>query len=69
MGEQSAKHPRPGDDVIFNGSEHRGPHGMAEVTLSSITATQKAPRACRSSTRTTPRRHLDGSSATAPASI
>ena len=35
MGEQSAKHLRGKSmaDVIYNGSEHRGPHGMAEVTL------------------------------------
>ncbi|MFO0760877.1 MAG: chromosome segregation protein SMC [Byssovorax sp.] len=35
MGEQSAKHlrGRAMSDVIFNGSENRGPHGMAEVTL------------------------------------
>ncbi len=35
MGEQSAKHlrGRAMADVIFNGSEHRGPHGLAEVTL------------------------------------
>src|SRR5258708_6159741 len=35
MGEQSAKHlrGRAMADVIFNGSEHRGPHGMADVTL------------------------------------
>ena len=35
MGEQSAKHLRGGamDDVIFAGSESRGPMGMAEVTI------------------------------------
>src|SRR5438045_6710172 len=35
MGEQSAKHLRGGkmEDVIFNGSQSRGPMGMAEVTL------------------------------------
>jgi chromosome segregation protein len=35
MGEQSAKHLRGKhmDDVIFNGSEARGPHSFAEVTL------------------------------------
>src|SRR4029077_3073883 len=35
MREQSAKHRRGKtmEDRIFNGSETRGPHGMAEVTL------------------------------------
>jgi chromosome segregation protein len=35
MGEQSARHlrGRSMEDVIFNGSDSRGPHGLAEVTL------------------------------------
>jgi chromosome segregation protein len=35
MGEQSVKHlrGRSMEDVIFNGSESRGPHGLADVTI------------------------------------
>jgi len=35
MGEQNARHLRGKamEDIIFNGSETRGPHGMAELTL------------------------------------
>src|SRR5215216_2383936 len=45
MGEQSAKHlrGRSMSDVIFNGSESRGPHGMAEVTLLFDNAATEAP--------------------------
>ena len=45
MGEQSAKHLRGGQmqDVIFNGSESRGPLGMAEVTLTLENDGQNVP--------------------------
>lgn len=45
MGEQSAKHLRGKhmDDVIFNGSEVRGPHSFAEVTLTFDNNEGKAP--------------------------
>src|SRR4051812_27628023 len=45
MGEQSAKHLRGKhmDDVIFNGSEARGPHSFAEVTITFDNSDGAAP--------------------------
>ncbi len=45
MGEQSAKHLRGKhmDDVIFNGSEARGPHSFAEVTITFDNSAGLAP--------------------------
>ena len=58
MGEQSAKHlrGRSMSDVIFSGSASRGPHGMAEVTLTfdntDKVAAQSLPLEYRGSTAT-----------------
>ncbi len=47
MGEQSAKHlrGRAMTDVIFSGSGNRGPHGMAEVTLTFDNTDKEAAQA------------------------
>ncbi len=70
MGEQSAKHlrGRAMEDVIFNGSESRGPAGMAEVTLtfdnSDPVAASELPEEYRSFAEiaVTRRLHRDGTS-------
>ena len=53
MGEQSAKHLRGKamDDVIFAGSESRGPLGMCEVTLVFENDGQRAARVSRATRR------------------
>ena len=45
MGEQSAKHlrGRSMEDVIFSGSDQRGPHGFAEVALTFDNSEKTAP--------------------------
>jgi len=70
MGEQSAKHLRGKSmtDVIFAGSESRGPHGMAEVTLTfdntDAEAAQSLPLEYRdwADIAVTRRLHRDGTS-------
>lgn len=70
MGEQSAKHLRGKamEDVIFNGSESRGPHGFAEVTLTfdntdaQYTATLPPEYAAYSEIAVTRRLFRDGTS-------
>ena len=62
MGEQSAKHlrGRAMDDIIFAGSETRGPTGMAEVSLmfdASNLAPARTPTACRGREPRGDRRH------------
>ncbi len=66
MGEQSAKHLRGKsmEDVIFNGSESRGPHGFAEVTLTFDNTDGLTPVEYRDYTdiAVTRRLHRDGES-------
>ncbi len=61
MGEQSARNLRGKsmDDVIFNGSESRGPHGFAEVTLTFDNADGLAPPEYRDYAEIAVTRRLD----------
>jgi chromosome segregation protein len=61
MGEQSAKNlrGRAMDDVIFNGSESRGPHGFAEVTITFGNDDGLAPPEYRDYSEITVSRRLD----------
>ncbi|MEM9195587.1 MAG: chromosome segregation protein SMC, partial [Myxococcota bacterium] len=61
MGEQSAKHLRGKamDDVIFNGSESRGPHGFAEVSLTFDNTDGLTPPEYRDYAEITVSRRLD----------
>jgi chromosome segregation protein len=61
MGEQSARHLRGKsmEDVIFNGSESRGPHSFAEVTLTFDNADGLAPPEYRDYAEIAVTRRLD----------
>ncbi|QQR89479.1 MAG: AAA family ATPase [Myxococcales bacterium] len=63
MGEQSAKHLRGKamEDVIFNGSEQRAPHGFAEVALTFDNAQGLAPEEFKDYSEITVMRRLDRS--------
>lgn len=63
MGEQSARHLRGKamEDVIFNGSETRGPHSFAEVTLTFDNSDGLAPPEYRSYSEIAVTRRLDRS--------
>ena len=61
MGEQSAKNLRGKsmDDVIFNGSEARGPHSFAEVTITFDNTAQLGPAEYRDYAEIAVTRRLD----------
>ncbi len=63
MGEQSAKHLRGSsmEDVIFTGSEDRGPHGFAEVALTFDNSQGIAPAEYSDYTEITVMRRVDRS--------
>ncbi len=63
MGEQSARHLRGKamEDVIFNGSETRGPHSFAEVTLTFDNSDGLAPPEYRDYAEIAVTRRLDRS--------
>ena len=63
MGEQSAKNlrGRAMEDVIFNGTESRGPHGFAEVTITFDNADRLAPEEYKDYSEIAVTRRLDRS--------
>jgi len=63
MGEQSAKNlrGRAMEDVIFNGTESRGPHGFAEVTITFDNAEHMAPEEYNAYSEIAVTRRLDRS--------
>src|SRR6478672_10753397 len=65
MGEQSARHLRGKnmEDVIFNGSETRGPNGFAEVTLTFENSDGQGPPEYRDYAEIAVTRRLDRSGA------
>jgi len=64
MGEQSAKNlrGRAMEDVIFNGTESRGPHGFAEVTITYDNSDKQAPEEYNAYSEISVTRRLDRAS-------